>query len=182
MSISNSTFSGNIAGDFGAGIYSVSAFPSKVSHSTFTNNAADANVNGVGDGGGIYSDDSLLIQDVILANNIDYSGEAPDCGGALLSNGYNLIKTLTGCAVTLLPSDLFGIDPLLGPLANNGGATLTHALLAGSPAIDAGNCTDPDGNPVLFDQRGFPRPQGVTCDMGAYELGFQLYLPVIIRQ
>ncbi len=181
MSISNTTFSGNVAGDFGAGIYSVSAFPSKISHSTITNNAADANVNGIGDGGGIYSDGSLLIQNVILANNIDYGGEAPDCGGGLVSNGYNLIKDLSGCTVTLLPSDLFGLDPLLGPLANNGGTTLTHALLPGSPAIDTGSCTDPDGNPVPFDQRGMPRPQGITCDMGAYEFGFRVWLPFIMR-
>jgi hypothetical protein len=50
-----------------------------------------------------------------------------------------------------------------------------------SPAIDTGNCADPDGNPVLFDQRGMPRPQGVTCDMVAYEFGFRLYLPIIRR-
>ncbi len=181
MSISNSTFSGNLTAYSGGGIYSVSTLLASISHSTVVNNIADFNGIGWGDGGGIYSDGSLLIQDTIIANNIDGTGEAPDCGGALVSNGYNLIEDLSGCGVTLLPSDLFGIDPLLGLLANNGGATLTHALLPGSPAIDSGNCTDPDGNPVLFDQRGMPRPQGVTCDMGAYEYGFRLFLPVIMR-
>ncbi len=181
LMVLNSTISGNIISKSGGGIHSVSTLPASISHSTVVNNIADANGIGWGDGGGIFSDGSLLIQDTIIANNIDGTGEAPDCGGALVSNGYNLIKDLSGCAITLLPSDLFGMDPLLGPLANNGGTTLTHALLAGSPAIDAGNCTDPDGNPVPFDQRGMPRPQGVTCDMGAYEFGFRLYLPIIIR-
>lgn len=56
-------------------------------------------------------------------------------------------------------------DPMLGPLANNGGPTMTHALLAGSPAINS-------ADPYLClstDQRGEPRPQGASCDLGAYE-------------
>ena len=63
-------------------------------------------------------------------------------------------------------------DPLLGPLQNNGGPTQTHALLAGSPAIDAsdpGGCRDSLGAPLLTDQRGFPRPV-VGCDIGAFEV------------
>jgi hypothetical protein len=58
-------------------------------------------------------------------------------------------------------------DPRLGPLADNGGPTLTMALLQGSPAIDAGA-----GSAFLFtDQRGFPRPAGSAADIGAYESG-----------
>jgi hypothetical protein len=59
-------------------------------------------------------------------------------------------------------------DPLLGPLQNNGGPTLTHALLAGSPAIDAVPLADCSG--VTDDQRGVLRPQGPACDIGAFEL------------
>ena len=56
-------------------------------------------------------------------------------------------------------------DPFLGPLENNGGPTLTHALLLNSPAIDAGSATHcPD-----YDQRGISRPQGAACDIGAFE-------------
>jgi HYR domain len=55
---------------------------------------------------------------------------------------------------------------LLGPLQDNGGPTLTHALLPGSPAIDAGDNTDAP----LMDQRGVPRPQGAAVDIGAFEL------------
>ena len=58
----------------------------------------------------------------------------------------------------------------LGPLANNGGPTQTHALLSGSVAIDAvSDCTDTDNNPLTTDQRGVLRPQGSACDVGAYE-------------
>jgi len=58
-------------------------------------------------------------------------------------------------------------DPKLGPLANNGGPTLTMALLPGSPAIDAGNTSVASAT----DQRGFPRPAGLAADIGAFEYG-----------
>jgi hypothetical protein len=67
---------------------------------------------------------------------------------------------------------LIGVDPLLGPLADNGGpatssgqATFTYALLSGSPALDAGN----DATCLSTDQRGVARPQGAQCDIGAFE-------------
>jgi hypothetical protein len=61
--------------------------------------------------------------------------------------------------------------PLLGPLADNGGSTLTHAIPSSSPAVDAVLvCTAMNSSvPVSVDQRGSPRPQGVSCDLGAYE-------------
>lgn len=66
-----------------------------------------------------------------------------------------------------------------GALANNGGFTQTHALLAGSPAIDAGTNT---GCPAT-DQRGVSRPQGTFCDIGSYEATviYNLFLPLILR-
>ena len=57
------------------------------------------------------------------------------------------------------------IDPKIGPLADNGGLTRTHALLAGSPAIDAAS----SANCPPVDQRGVSRPQGAGCDIGSYE-------------
>jgi hypothetical protein len=63
------------------------------------------------------------------------------------------------------PGDQVNTDPMVGPLAENGGPTLTHALLTGSPAIDAGD----DAVCPATDQRGVSRPQGVACDIGAYE-------------
>ncbi|MBI2883851.1 MAG: DUF1565 domain-containing protein [Candidatus Methylomirabilis oxyfera] len=91
-----------------------------------------------------------------------------DCvnAGTLISNGFNLDSDNT-CQLTQ-PSDHPGMtNPLLGPLANNGGPTQTHALLPGSPAIDAGTNT---GCPST-DQRGVTRPQGAACDIGAFEFG-----------
>ena len=66
------------------------------------------------------------------------------------------------------PTDLLDIDPLLGPLADNGGPTLTMALLPGSPAIDAGDNTDAPE----WDQRGpgLPRIVDGTIDIGAFEV------------
>ncbi|MEP6896755.1 MAG: choice-of-anchor Q domain-containing protein, partial [Chloroflexota bacterium] len=62
-------------------------------------------------------------------------------------------------------SDLVVWDALIGPLVDNGGPTLTHALLPGSPAIDAGD----DAACSAVDQRGIARPQGAHCDIGSYE-------------
>jgi hypothetical protein len=78
------------------------------------------------------------------------------------------------------PTDLANVDPLLSQLQDDGGPTLTHALLPGSPALDAvplADCTyDHDGDPgtpevpLATDQRGVARPQGSSCDIGALEV------------
>ena len=63
-------------------------------------------------------------------------------------------------------------DPGLGPLQDNGGPTLTHAITAGMSAYDAGDaatCVDIDDNPLTTDQRGSARPAGPQCDIGAFE-------------
>ena len=74
-------------------------------------------------------------------------------------------------------------DPMLNPLADNGGPTQTMALQEGSLAIDAGDdavCTVAPVNGV--DQRGVERPQGTHCDIGAYELKpYILYIPVFVK-
>jgi hypothetical protein len=60
----------------------------------------------------------------------------------------------------------------LGPLQDNGGPTMTHALLPGSVAIDhvpASMCLDENGDPLTTDQRGFPRDDSM-CDVGAFEV------------
>jgi hypothetical protein len=88
----------------------------------------------------------------------------PNCNKVLDSLGHNLTDD-DSCGLTA-PSDLVVADAMLGPLADNGGPTETHALLAGSPAIDAGS---PDCPPPATDQRGVLRPQGAACDIGAFE-------------
>ncbi|HKH35611.1 MAG TPA: choice-of-anchor Q domain-containing protein, partial [Rubrobacter sp.] len=79
------------------------------------------------------------------------------------------------CGFGTSNNSLSGVDPMLGPLADNGGPTETHALLEGSPAINKGNnafAVDPDGNPLQFDQRGqgFARIVGGSVDIGAFEV------------
>ena len=72
-----------------------------------------------------------------------------------------------GTSALPVPADTLTGDPMLAPLADNGGRTLTHALLSGSPAIDAGN----NAQGLLYDQRGigFPRVRGTRADIGAFE-------------
>jgi len=87
------------------------------------------------------------------------------------SGGYNLIGTIGDNINFAGPGDQAGVtNPLLGPLAANGGETMTHALLPGSRAIDAGVICG-----VATDQRGIARPKGIACDTGAFESrGFSL--------
>jgi hypothetical protein len=112
----------------------------------------------------------MTLQNSIVANN---SGGNCYARATITSNGYNLSSD--GTCNFNSRGDLNNHDPLLGPLQNNGGTTDTMALLAGSPAIDAGNpagCTDGGGHLLTTDQRGMPRPDRedtVGCDIGAYE-------------
>jgi CSLREA domain-containing protein len=80
----------------------------------------------------------------------------------------NNIDSGTSCGFTHADSKS-STDPMLDPLADNGGPTWTHALRPGSAAIDGGTCLDNDGNAVLVDQRGIARPRGAACDIGAFE-------------
>jgi hypothetical protein len=124
-----------------------------------------------------------------LAGNVDLGGEAPDCGGVPLdAHGYNLVQNVTGCNLgDDSTGNVTGVDPLLGPLADNGGPTLTHLPSAGSPVIDAGN----PGDCPATDQRGVARPAdgdgdgAAVCDIGAVEIRDTaeqvIYLPLAIK-
>lgn len=102
----------------------------------------------------------------IIANNSAPSG--PDCAGPFTSPGPNLVGTISGCA--LVGTAPITGDAHLGPLADNGGPTLTHALLFPSPAVNAGDNAICAAAPVSgIDQRGVVRPVGATCDLGAVE-------------
>jgi len=166
----NSTISGNTTEqESGGGIWnSVSSSLTVVSCTITGNTSADR-------GGGVYSsfEGTVLVKNSIIAGNTASNG-SPDFGGTLTSRGYNVIGNNDGCFLTPTTGDQVGtpadpIDPLLGPLQNNGGPTETHALLLGSPAIDAGSCNDIAGNPIATDQRGFVRHK--PCDIGAFEYG-----------
>jgi|GEM_PF-5862033 len=157
-SIVNSTFSGNTAGV--AGALSFSRGP-VATHLNLINNTFTANQGTRLIGGILISVDQLTLSNNIIAGNLgaDCSLSSPSLVTEHNLDGDNTCH-LTG------PGDLPGTNPLLGPLANNGGPTNTHALLAGSSAIDAGN----NSTCPAADQRGVTRPQGPFCDMGAYEL------------
>jgi hypothetical protein len=171
LSLNNTTVSGNNAANGGGGgIYNINGT------TTLKNSTIAGNTSALSYGGGIYSDlagggGTVNLQNTIVAGNTGYFTQ--DVYGDITSLGYNVIGDATNSGFTPATGDLTNVDPLLGPLQVNGGPTLTHALLPGSPAIDAGNpagCSDQDGNPLTTDQRGVARPQGARCDIGAFEL------------
>ncbi|WP_172969347.1 choice-of-anchor Q domain-containing protein, partial [Microcystis aeruginosa] len=190
IALINTTVSGNNASYAGGGIDS-SGDTFNLINSTITNNTVvDTQFVGRG-GGGIYSlSTTFFLKNTIVAGNTDNSNNGSDLlssglSGAIFNgNNYNLIGDLTGAKGTIgTGTDIVNSNPGLAPLANYGGLTLTHALLAGSPAINAGNNSlilvdsediDGDGDTteqIPFDQRGtgFNRIFGGTVDIGAFE-------------
>jgi hypothetical protein len=151
--LTNVTISGNTSGVRGGGVYNGGTMT--LSNVTLGNNSAPT-------GGGILNAGTLTLRNTIVAN----SPAGGNCSGTLTSLGHNLSSDTTCTASFAQVGDLNNVNPLLGPLADNGGGTPTQALLPGSPAIDAG---DPITCPAT-DQRGISRPQGAACDIGAYEL------------
>jgi len=171
-SLTNVTFSGNRTNEDGGAITVYSGDVS-LNNVTITGNRADDDGSGGTYGGGIANNGgAITIRNSILANNTVGAGSTdPDCSnasGSITSQGHNLVE-IQGTCTFAGSGDITGQDPNLGALANNGGPTFTHALLAGSPAIDKGDPSS--GGPTSCasaDQRGAPR-QG-QCDIGAYEL------------
>ena len=170
MTVTNSTISGNTAITNGGGIFNQFGGTSTLTNSTVSGNTGDSR------GGGIYnsSADISLINTIVAENT---GSSRPDCSGNQTSLGHNLIGDDTGCVFTAATGDLVGdadnpIDPLLGPLQDNGGPTFTRGLLEGSPAIDTGDDSvlGPPHN-LTIDQRGpgFPRLRGSHVDIGAFE-------------
>lgn len=125
---------------------------------------------------GLYADEPLPphLDSSIFANNIcngspgiDFQATDTASGGGVvpITGANNLVMRSTPS--TGLPADTISADPKLGPLADNGGVRLTHALTADSPALDAGN----NEAALDYDQRGagYPRTKGAATDIGAYE-------------
>jgi uncharacterized repeat protein (TIGR01451 family) len=175
LTMVNSTISGNQASAHGGGIYFDHGQAVTLNNVTITNNRAVT-----GEGGGFYrafSGAAFRLSNSIVAGN---SGNgAPDCVGELgLSSATSLGYNVIGANTCLAPAtgDLVGtrtapLDPKLGPLQDNGGPTWTHALLSGSPALDAASPATP-GEPgacETIDQRGLARPGRIACDIGAVE-------------
>lgn len=169
--ITNSTISGNSTSGSGGGLRNAGIASTTLNNVTLSNNssivAAGQSVSVLGG--------TLSAQNSII-NGPNLGGSRTNCSSSISSNGYNIAND-SSCGLNG-PADLSNTNPLLGALQNNGGGTLTHALLVGSPAIDSGS-----GCPTV-DQRGVARPFGETCDRGAYEFNVatqSVYLPFVIR-
>ncbi len=186
LTLINSTVSGNTSSaGAGGGIYNTSGTLN------LTNSTVTANTGQSLGGGGIFNASGTAnVRNTIIAGNSVLAGSGPDINGTFTSQGNNLIgKSDGGTGFTNgINGDKVGtvatpLDPLLGPLQNNGGPTFTHGLLYNSPAVDAGNdcvftvthCSDANIPQLTLDQRGLSRQAngdlvaGSIVDIGAYE-------------
>ena len=149
-----------------------------IANSTFSENSET-------NGSGILNEHSgsiITLTNSIIANSLT-GFDCYNSGSTIIDGGFNLIED-GSCGFDV------GGDPMLRPLQDNGGETYTHALLALSPALDAGNCPDSSR-----DQRGSPRPVDISnipnvtdaCDIGAFEGQHDeiqlnvVYMPIVLK-
>ena len=190
LDVRNTTLSGNAAVSAGGGMVNQPGAAADLRNTTVSANSADR------EGGGIYTGGELWLASSTVAENVAPTGSAiydpgtsgaelrsiistlvaGDCGGSPLdSGGYNIESPGNTCGFGM-DTDLPAEDQLnLGPLEDYGGPTKTHSLLGNSVALDRipqDNCVDRAGEPLSADQRGEPRPAGVSsnCDIGAFEV------------
>ncbi len=166
FSILNSTFSANLAND-GGGLR-LSGGSGYLTYTTVASNTA---------GSGVYlsSGASLQVRATLLAGNMP--GNCQNFSSTLASQNDNLSSDAS-CATLTAPNDLTNVNPLLRPLALNGGATLTHLPMPHSPALNH----IPPARCIADDQRGMLRPQNGACDVGAVEMPFRrVYAPIARR-
>ncbi len=192
LSINGTTISGNMAtssATSAGGGLRIEA-PVTISNSTIAGNSATSTTANNNSGGGIQVESALTLDSVTIAGNSanygggigSYSGSntsttnsilagntaataanGNDCGGTLAGGDFLLIGDTDGCTTSAVGNVIVG-DPLLEPLADNGGPTLTMLPGTGSPAIDAGATS------LTSDQRGLGRPSGLAPDIGAVEV------------
>lgn len=209
----NSTVSGNRAGQggfddgiggSGGGIFIDNSSLMLINSTLISNSTGHGTGSGDGgSGGGIWMSgiSNVSIKNTVIASNsVATGGNGPDCwqaSGTLTSMSYNFIGANDGCTGSFPAgnpngnNDIVGtgvspINPKLAPLADNGGATQTHAPLSNSPILDQGNCGS-----IVTDQRERPRPVDIPyipnslggdgCDIGAYEVQLKIYLPIILK-
>ncbi len=159
LSLTNCSVSGNSA-DFGGGVENGNGASLSLVSSTLSANTA-------GFGSAAIGDRSVTPGPVTLGNTL-IQGSCALPAASVFSEGGNLESPGASCGLGAGAGDQENVTPAalaLGPLANNGGPTQTHALLPGSSAVDAG-VTCP---PPALDQRGVARPQGAGCDSGSFE-------------
>jgi hypothetical protein len=163
----NSTLSGNESvGWHGAAVFQTDGVLDLV-NSTVADNTSPAGTGALFVGTFTDAGATMTLTNTIVSDNSALGCFAGFFGAgpvSLTSVGHNIASD-GSCNLTAA-GDQPDTDPLLGPLADNGGPTLTHALGAGSPAIDA---ADAAVCPAT-DQRGVIRPQGAGCDVGAFEI------------
>jgi CSLREA domain-containing protein len=189
LTLEKATLTGNRASGRGGGLFNQGSLT--LTNVTITGNRAGSSALSSSGGGGLYhaggtaalnyltihgntsngpagsgdnvrrSSGTLTLKGVILGG----ASSSGNCAGAIVSAGNNLSGDMSCTGSLSQPSDLNGVDPRLGALQDNGGQTHTHALLAGSAAIDAGG----DAGCPQMDQRGAARPRGAACDIGSYE-------------
>jgi hypothetical protein len=168
LTLTNSTLSGNSALYYGGGIFSYGTL--NINNSTLSGNSASD-----GGGGGIHTQGALTAKNTIMASEPLGGNCSSFFSGAVSSQGHNLSDDFSCSSFLTQTGDLNNIPAGLDPsgLQNNGGPTKTIALLSGSPAVDAiprRFCTLSDQTTqVSKDQRGVARPQGLACDIGAFE-------------
>ncbi len=175
--ITNSTISGNATASHGGGLYNLNGL-TIIRSSTITANTAPVGLgSGVASRGSNYTRTESTNSIIAGNTNEDVAVVSFNSNNSFQSNGHNLIGIgggiLDGAAKFTATGDIIGADSQLGPLDDNGGPTKTHALMSGSPAIDAGDPTliAGTGGVPLFDQRGLPevRVRNGRIDMGAVE-------------
>lgn len=125
-------------------------------------NAQKGAAGGDGPSGGVTTSEAGA---VTLTNSIVASNGGSQCAGPSVADGGHNLSFPAGD--TSCPADV-SADPLLAPLTDNGGPTMTRALAPGSPALDAVPQTASD-HCATNDQREVTRPRGPACDIGAYE-------------
>jgi hypothetical protein len=207
MTITNSTISGNYGYAGGGGIICYGSSTLALINSTVSGNVDDGIACGectltltncsVADnapGAGVsITGGTLTLHNTIIANSDPDAVDCNNSGDASVIARSNLIMDNGEDACNLINGEngnLVGVDPVLGELKDNGGPTLTHALLGGSPAIDAGDnhlAVDALGRRLKTDQRGkgYPRSNRGTrlprVDMGAFELNLSISPPGHLR-
>ncbi|MGB7346993.1 MAG: DUF4347 domain-containing protein [Pirellulaceae bacterium] len=162
-SLTNVTISGNSSGNDGGGIFTDTSIT--IINSTITLNDAGKFGGGIKNNGGTVNISNTIVAANTAGNTFN------DVSGTFVSNGFNLIEDVSGGSG--FGSDITGVSANFGALADNGGQTDTHALLAGSAAIDAGT----NLNAPAADARGFMSGDGLA-DIGAFQVNGVLHQKV----
>ena len=167
VTILNSTIANNRTSTtgYGGGV-STSYHSLQLTNCTVVGNSANYGGNLADSGGSITLGNTIVAGGVLIGDNPSF----PDISGNPTSQDYNLIENVTGISIGGPGAhNITGVSPNLDALANNGGPTQTMLPQTGSPVIDAGNPALAAQAGITTDQRGFPRVDGGSVEIGAVE-------------